>query len=86
MPGGHEANIPLLIIAAGFIIFGWTVGILAVRDYLKKAEIKDQQFEEQYFQTHCRDCEAELDTETEDCPHRQPRESREGVISPDLPQ
>ncbi|CCF82971.1 hypothetical protein [Nitrolancea hollandica] len=83
MPGSHDANVPLLIIAMGLIVLGWTVGILAVRDYLRKQEIKDQQFEEEFYRTHCRDCDAELDSETGQCPRCQ---QQEGITSPDLPQ
>ena len=83
MPGSHDANIPLLIIAAGFIVFGWVVGLLAVRDYLRKEELKDKKFEEEYFSTHCRICNTELDAETGECARCQPRE---GVVSSDPPQ
>lgn len=83
MPESQDANVPLLIIAMGFIIFGWTVGLLAVRDYLRKQEIKDQEFEEQFYRTHCRDCDAELDTENGQCSRCH---NQEGVVSPDLPQ
>jgi hypothetical protein len=81
MSATPDANIPLLITAAGFIIFGWTVGILAVRDYLRKQEIKAQEFDEWYFRTHCSECRAELPTENGECPRceRQP----EGVTSSD---
>jgi hypothetical protein len=81
MSATSDVNVPLLIIAAGFILFGWTVGILAVRDYLRKQEIKDREFDEWYFRTHCSDCGAELPTENGECPRcqRQP----EGVTSSD---
>lgn len=82
MSGSADVNVPLLIIAMGLIVLGWTIGLLAVRDFLRKQEIKDKEFDEQFFLTHCRDCDSELDTETGLCP----RCRQEGVTSPDLPQ